>query len=261
MIKLLKAEHIKQKHDRIIIWFSAGVLFIISFMIIWSTCLADSESHQVLLEESGKAGLYGLFFFVTVLRRVFCLIYGYHVIDIEFINNRQEFFIKNTGRIRIIIGKIILGMILLLIMSFLSFIIPFMISLIIFHQFSLDIALALHQIVFVWLISIGSMLLGMLLRFILNDFLLFTVIISMLEFFSNFFPHQIIDFWTRCDGIFYLSQALMPLTNQLRHLKNYQIKFPNSFQFKTGLCIWLIILTIMIMVIINIIKRKEITNE
>lgn len=261
MIKLLKAEHIKQKHDRIIIGLSVAVLIILSFMIIWSTCLADHESHQVLLEDSGKAGLYGLFFFFTILRRVFGLIYGYHVIDMEFINNRQEFFIKNTGRIRIITGKIILGMILLLIMSFLSFIIPFMISLLMFHQFSLNITLAFCQIFIAWLISIGSMLLGIFLRFIVNEFLLFTIIISILEFFSNFFPHQIIDFWTRCDGFFYLSQALVPLKNQLNDLKNQQIYLPHSFHLINGFIIWMGILVLMIIMNMYIIKRKDLTNE
>ncbi|MEE0988156.1 hypothetical protein [Kandleria vitulina] len=261
MIKLLKAEYLKQRHDRTILGLCLGVLLILSFMMIWSTCLADYKSQQVLLEESGKAGLYGLFFYITVLRRLFGLLYGYHVIDIEFINNRQDFFIKNTGRIKIIMGKIILGMLVLFVMSFLSFILPFIISLLIFHQFSLDIALAFHQMIVTWLMAIGSMLLGMLLRFIFNEFLLFTIIISMLEFFSSFFPHQIIDIWTRCDGFFYLSQALVPLKNQLKGLRHYQIYLPHSFHLLNGFIIWMGILVLLIIMNMYIIKRKDLTNE
>jgi hypothetical protein len=146
-------------------------------------------------------------------------------------------------------------------MSFLSFIIPFMISLLMFHQFSLNITLAFCQIFIAWLISIGSMLLGIFLRFIVNEFLLFTIIISILEFFSNFFPHQIIDFWTRCDGFFYLSQALVPLKNQLNDLKNQQIYLPHSFHLINGFIIWMGILVLMIIMNMYIIKRKDLTNE
>lgn len=256
---MIKAEWLKQKRNNAIIILNLIILLIVLGLYLWSAFGANGDALQLPLRKSGCAGAYGLVVFTTLCRKMWAILYGYLIVNMELTENRSDFFIQNSNRKIFWSTKIVFGAALSALFIVLSYIIPSIISAVSSKEFNQGISIGqvIIQMLLIWIITVGNIILGMILALLIKDAVIVAVIVFTLEYFSNLFPKVILFVWEKIDGYWYVSNLLKPIKNQLLKLNNFAFSLSESFTGITGVFLWITVLCIMIFVSFWIFIKKE----
>ena len=243
MNRVLKAEGFKERKYTPLIALNGVVMALIVLLYLWMSYLAGGNIRQEQLQSPCKAGSYGLVLFTTLFRRIWGVIYGFLIVNMELVENRTDFIIPNTGRRRLFAGKLVISSVQALVMVFLSYLLPYAAAACISHKVSndTDLIMTVGQLLLVWFMTIGCILAGMIAALICREVLLVMAVLLTLEYFSNLYPQCVIDLWNRLDGYWYFSNLLYYTQNQLDGLENISFYLTDNFTGAAGLLVWLVV--------------------
>ena len=259
MNKVLKAELLKERKNKSLYWLNGITLALILLIFLWQAYLSSSNIRQGELQIPYKAGAYSVMTFTTLFRKIWGILYGFIIINLECVENRKDFFVFNTGKIKLFVSKLIAsGMVAFLIIFFL-YSGSYVISAIVSRNFQneCNVFVVIVRLFLIWFMTIGNVLLGMLISLALREVVLVTSIVFTLEFFSSLYPQIIIDIWNRIDGYWYFSNLLKPIKEQLSGVNNYNITLSDNFSGIMGLVVWVIIYLFMVFAGLYSVNRKE----
>lgn len=259
MGKMIKAEWIKQKRNKAIISLNIITFLIVVGLYMWSAFVANGDALQLELRQSSIAGAYGLVIFITVCRKMWAILFGFFLVNMELIENRSDFYIQNLDRRKLWFTKIMYGVIVAFELIIISYIIPFLMSSLVSGEFELGISIGkiVFQLFIVWLITIGNIVLGMMLALIFKDTTIIAILVFTLEYFSNIYPKFILCIWEKVDGYWYISNYLKPFKEQLSKLNNFIFSLSEGFSGIYGIVIWLFVLSGIMLFSMYIFEKKE----
>lgn len=259
MLRVVWADWIKIRHNRKIMLLCAAPIFFVSLLYLVQTYLIEGSFRLTSLQAWGLAGAYALVVFATIVRKIWGIVFGFELIRLELVENRTDFFIHRTGRSKLWGSKVLLSTCLSFIMVLMSCFIPATISFFIGSTSlgAISILTLFLQCVIVWLMTLGSILVGMLAALIIKDVMVILSIVLTLEFFSGIYPQTILNIWDRIDGYIYISPLMIPLRNCLEGMDNFNFIISDLFTPHLGMLLWGIILLFYIGTGFIVFSRKD----
>lgn len=259
MSKVLKAEILKLRKNKTVVYFTIIVFFLVMLIYLWEAYFTNSNIRQVSLQNATNAGAYGMVIFTTIFRKLWGVLFGFLIVNVELIEHRSDFFIQNTSRRKMWTAKLMIGGMVSAMMSILAYLIPLLVSAIISGYFKCEVSFIsiFVQILTVCLITLGNILLGMLASLVINDIIIVGILVCTLDFFPNLYPKPITDIWDRIDGYYYISYYLKPIKEQLKDLKYFIFSISDKYSGFTGLIIWILILIVTIGFSYYLFEKRE----
>lgn len=259
MLRLVKAEWMKQKKNRLMINLNVVIMLIIVGLYVWSAFAANEGALQPKLRQVSCAGAYGVTLFTTLCRKIWAILYGFAMVNMEFIENRCDFFVQNAKRWKMWLAKFLYGSVLAMLIICLTYVIPAGIAFITSGRFDINISgsTLFAQLLIVWMMTIGNILLGMWLALVVNDMIIIAILVLTLEFFSNIYPNFILKIWEKIDGYWYISSFLSPMKQELLGLNKFYFSLSNCSLGVNGFFVWGSIVMGMIIISCYMFLKKE----
>ena len=239
MLRLVKAEWLKQKKNRLMINLNVVIMLIIVGLYAWSAFAANEGALQPKLRQVSCAGAYGVTLFTTLCRKIWAILYGFAMVNMEFIENRCDFFVQNAKRWKMWLAKFLYGSVLAMLII------------------NISGSTLFAQLLIVWMMTIGNILLGMWLALVVNDMIIIAILVLTLEFFSNIYPNFILKIWEKIDGYWYISSFLSPMKQELLGLNKFYFSLSNCSLGVNGFFVWGSIVMGMILISCYMFLKKE----
>lgn len=257
-MKKWRGEWIKISKLPIVYRTSIIILAINLFLYFWMAFLSGENIRQETLRYPAHAGYFSLGIFVSMFRKIWAVIVGTYLAGTEIESGSQVYSVQNQGKYALYGYKMLIASVWSMAMVVLSFLLSYLASILLGGKLqSFDIGILAQQMIIVWLMTIGIILLAMVITLFTKKTIPVIMIVVIFDFFGSFLPQICNKLWEKIDGYWYFSNLLKPIKEQLSEMQNFSFRITDKFQGCQGLIIWSLVQICIIVISLYFLKEKE----
>ncbi|MCI8410619.1 MAG: hypothetical protein HFJ09_15385 [Lachnospiraceae bacterium] len=234
------------------------ILAINLFLYFWMAFLSGENIRQETLRYPAHAGYFSLGIFVSMFRKIWAVIVGTYLAGTEIESGSQVYSVQNQGKFALYGYKMLIAGVWSMAMVILSFLLSYFACVILNKELqNLDIGILINQIIIVWLMTIGIILLAMVITIFTRKTIPVIIMVIIFDFFGSFLPQICNELWEKIDGYWYFSNLLKPIKMQLSEMHDFSFRVTNVFQGYQGLLIWSLLQICIVDILLYFLKEKE----
>lgn len=237
---------------------SAIILTINIFLYFWLAFLSGETIRQETLRYPVHAGYFSLGIFASMFRKIWAAIVGTYLAGAELESGSQVYSVQNQGKYALYGYKMLVAGVWSMAMVVLSFWLSYFASILLSGKLQgFDIGILAQQMIIIWLMTIGIILLAMVITLFTKKIIPVIMIVIIFDFFGSFLPQICNKLWEKVDGFWYYSNLLKPIKMQLSEMHDFSFRITDAFQGCHGLLIWSLVQICVIVIFLYSLKEKE----